>query len=572
MTREGIGYRKPFSLPIFGKETVPNYCYPREELAAEPIFPYFVMDGGAYHLCYDVVGTTDSDRLLEMTMDGSLFRIFENGGEYRWEKSFAYTAGTGFTPKYEWQIWPQRLYMTIPVAHAFLRTGEVRYAEKWLEIVRGWDENHPYQAADFAVDKLKTDLVWRDMQVAWRTLALLHGLFMLQDAPFTEEDMRYLYGFVKLHADHLLNEAKDRLEKREAQNHVLQIGVALVMAGCLFPEWENAEEYIDAGRRTVEMNMRGAVFSDGGSNEDCPSYNHFIARLYLETYLLLKNNGLAGIEGLEESIRNQYAWIFQCLSPSGRALRFSDSYAMDGAADLKRVGRLFDLRLPETQESCLFPDSRVAVLRKGPLMLAVDAMEIPAGHIHYDVGHQHTGRPEIVLFCGKTPVLVEAGCSNYDRWEFYHRLSWMQSHNVLYCPDFRDRDCTLILSDIEAFDAEAGTVTMSGHVECGDVSYDWERTVCMTEDSVTVTDTADASAPIRWRLHWLMSRQDLQEGETLRVLNEEWEMEMDPGRPYSVILLPVMNEDNKIDYAPTAEVDGFGTHFENVTGFRFRMR
>ena len=69
------------------------------------------------------------------------------------------------------------------------------------------------------------------MQVAWRTLSLLHGAFMLDGAPFSADDWRYLCAFIRLHADHLLEESKDRLERQHAQNHVLQIGVALIMAG-----------------------------------------------------------------------------------------------------------------------------------------------------------------------------------------------------------------------------------------------------------------------------------------------------------------------------------------------------
>ena len=38
----------------------------------------------------------------------------------------------------------------------------------------------------YHIHYLRTDMTWRDMQVAWRTMSLLHGLFMLQDAPFTD--------------------------------------------------------------------------------------------------------------------------------------------------------------------------------------------------------------------------------------------------------------------------------------------------------------------------------------------------------------------------------------------------
>jgi hypothetical protein len=55
-----------------------------------------------------------------------------------------------------------------------------------------------------------------------------------------------------------------------------------MFAAVMFPESENASEMLKIGRDTVEMNLRNAVFADGGSDEDSPSYNNFIARLYLE--------------------------------------------------------------------------------------------------------------------------------------------------------------------------------------------------------------------------------------------------------------------------------------------------
>ena len=49
MIQTGTEYRKPYGKEVFGRETVSHYAYPREKLIAEPIFPYLVLDGGAYH-------------------------------------------------------------------------------------------------------------------------------------------------------------------------------------------------------------------------------------------------------------------------------------------------------------------------------------------------------------------------------------------------------------------------------------------------------------------------------------------------------------------------------------------
>ncbi len=250
--------------------------------------------------------------------------------------------------------------MTIPVAHAFVRTGEEKYARTRLTIVKEWDKAHHYQPFDPNIHYINTDMVWRDMQVAWRAMSLLHGVFMLEDAPFTKDEWLYIYNFIELHVNHLHEEALDRIAKNHAQNHVLQIGVALIMASAMFPEFRNASESLKIGIDTVRMNMQ-AIYPDGGSNEDSPSYSHFIARLYLEAYLQLKNNSFGEIEGLYESIVRQYKWIFHMSSPKGEALQISDSYVMDSLADLKRARDLIPIEFDEERRSIFLKPSGAAV-------------------------------------------------------------------------------------------------------------------------------------------------------------------------------------------------------------------
>lgn len=568
MEKTGIIYRKQFAREIFGIELDSRCAYPREKLISEPIFPYFVLDGGAFHFAHDNFGTVDSDKLLPKIMDGSLMEIFrvKNGGEYNWERSFEYTGDTGFRKKYEWQIWPQRLYMTIPIAHAYLRTGDRIYADRWLEIVRGWSAAHPYQRFDPSVHYITTDMVWRDMQVAWRTLSILHGLFMLQDAPFSESDWKWLYDFVKLHADHLVSESKDAISKNYSQNHVLQKGVALIMAGVMFPELGEAEDYLKYGSETVEMNMNGAIYHDGGSNEDSPSYSHFIARLYLEAYLLLKNNNKPMINGLERSVARQYEWLWHFMAPNGRALRISDSYAMDAKADLRRVSELFPLEFDKTEADRLFPDSRAAVMRRGDITLFADSME-------YLKGHQHAGRPQLLLYYREDPILVDAGCCSYDRWEFYLPLMTASYHNVVYSPETDSRD-NAIDPRIVSFDPAGGTIELSCVSESAKGSYRWTRRLELTAESIRITDHAEADEGLTLRSRLFIGRHDMDSSDkkSVRFLSDDVLITVDSALPVETLLMPVMNDDNGIDYSSVLQCQMTGGSFDNVTVFRFERR
>ena len=115
MKKTGSDYIKPFAKEIFGVENVGYYPYPREELIKQPIFPYFVLDGGAFNLMNDKFGSTNGDDILELTLSGELFEIFKLKGEFNWESSFAYIKGTDFRKKYEWQIWPRDFILQFPL-------------------------------------------------------------------------------------------------------------------------------------------------------------------------------------------------------------------------------------------------------------------------------------------------------------------------------------------------------------------------------------------------------------------------------------------------------------------------
>lgn len=567
MKKTGTEFKKPYGREIFGKEQVVHYPYPRERIIPEPIFPYLVFDGGASNFANDRFGTVNSDELLRLTMSGELFSEFSSGGEFNWERSFAYTDKTDFTKKYEWQIWPQRLYMTIPVAHAFLRTGDKKYSDEWLRIIRGWDAAHPYQPFDPAIPYLQTDMTWRDMQVAWRTMSMLHGVFMLQDAPYTREDWEYIYRFIHLHTDHLYEEALDRLSKNHAQNHVLQIGVVLIMAGVMFPEFDNSEELIRIGIDTVKMNMEGSIFEDGGSNEDSPSYSHFIVRLYLETLLLLERNGRQAYPGLRESIVKQYEWIFHMSSPTGRTLPLSDSYSMDTLADLRRAEALIPLSFSRERGSRLFPNSKTGVMKVGNMTLYLDAMSfIPHGH-------QHAGRPEILLFRGDEAVLVEGGICSYDRWELYMRVRESRMHNVVFCPDL-DSEELEIDSDITLFDPHSGRVDFVSRVRMGEVSYKWERSLTLEENRLTIVDKAKSDTPIRWQSNLHLKRNDtkVKNRNTVCQLTDNYLMTLECDREIETDLVPVMNDKNKIDYAVLARVTGSGDGYGATTVITFEDR
>lgn len=562
-------FKKPFSKELYGKEFDGYYPYPAEELAKHSVFPYLILDGGSFNLMNDRFGTANGDDILKLTLNGKLFDIFRTKGEFNWEASFAYVEGTCFTKKYEWQIWPQRLYFTIPLAHKFLQTGERKYSDAWLTIIKEWDRAHPYQEFDPEVNYLDTDMVWRDMQVAWRTMSLLHGIFMLQNAPFTIEGWKYLYDFVNLHMKHLYIEAIDRLSRNYAQNHVLQIGVVLLFTVSMFPEAENVSEMTKIALDTVEMNLKNAVFDDGGSDEDSPSYSHFIARLYLESLRIIENNNFPEIKGLRESVKKQYEWLYQCMTPSGKTLSLSDSYSFDVLQDLDYVSKLIDLDFERIQKNIFYPDSNIAVFRKGEMTVFVDAVPWP-GH------HHHAGTPQIVSYYGEYPVLTDTGVCNYDRWEMYDYLHSFKAHNVVYNADFDYHECTVV-PEIESVDIKSGTMRIkTAVVNKNGMSYIWIREILVSDNKIIISDKAESKIEMPFVSRLFFKKNDVyfpkDDKQNMQLLTDSYLMTLSSKKNLSMELAPVMNEDNKVDYAVVCESKEKTKIFENKIILKFKKR
>ncbi len=561
------GYKKPYGKEIYGKEYICGYMYPEEELKKTDIFKYFVLDGGAYNYMKDIIGEVTGEGLLDMIMSGELFKLFQSGGTYKWEKSFARTEGTDFVKKYEWQCWPQRLYSLLPVAQAFLRTEDKKYSDRWLEIVKGYDEAHPYIGYDESIDRINTNMAWRDMQVSWRTMILLHSLFMLQKADFSKENWKYLYDYVYLHVKHLYLEAKNRLRKQVVQNHVLLIGTALVVSSCMFPEFDIADDCLEIGKELLILNLRG-IYKDGGSVEDSPSYSLFIARIFLEPMLMLEYNGKEPVEGLRESVLAQYRWIYQNISPCGNMPRFSNTYSIDGTQDIEIVKKLIDLDLPEKQESVLFPDSNQAIVRKGDLTLYVDAINIPDSW-----GDMHRGRPQILLYYKDRPIITDPGVYNYDRWEFYLYCMAAENHNIVFSPVINDEEMEL---HTKITDFSENYVACEAKVIYKDIEYLWTRTFDILENKIIIKDNIKSNKDIPWRSRLFFTRADSSTNEpsdtVFKQLFDDSIMKVTSEKSYSVQLLPAMNETNDMEYAIVLENYDKGTEYKNSFVIEFENR
>ena len=496
-------FKKPYIQEVYGvRAGTVRHPYDRRLFRSYPVFPLFVLDTGAFLFCQDHFGSADGDALLRAVQDRSLFAPWTHKGEFDWDFQHKQGRRSSLRNLVEKQAWIHRLYFLLPVAQRYLLTGDEAWARLWYNRFADWERKHPFEEKEYANFYKESDLVWFDMQVCWRSLVLIHSAYLLAGSKtFTRARWKRLYAAIEFGCGRLLTEAVKALSAGHGRgNHFLQKGSALLYAGICFPEFGRSAEFIETGKTVIRKMMAEEIDGDGGSVEDSPSYSHFIARQYVDAYLLMARNGVAGIEGLHDCIQKQYAWLRQMASPSRRTLQFNDACAMDADKDLEIVGRLLPLKAVKPRKSILLRTSQVGKIGNGRFDIFFDAMP------HRNFWHDHHGRPNIVIYCEGVPLVVDTGCPNYDRFlrETYMTRSW--AHNVLHIhekpeynfgEEWRQPFPEVTLSRFSA-GRDRASVTFVHRFRWDEhrLDYTWTRALRLEKRSVHILDRVESTRAI----------------------------------------------------------------------------
>lgn len=564
-------FYKPYISKLYKTELPPRYfVYSRDTLKNEPIFPYYVLDGGAFFFITDHFGDATSETLLKKTLSGELFDLLrDKNGEIDWGISYHTTEGTGLAKRHEWQSWPQRLYMLLPLAQEFLKTGEPEYAAEWMRLFRLWSDASPYEPYAPEIPHIETSMKWRDMQVGWRTMTLMHSVFLLgtkDGGAFSCGEWKFIYDFIERSLSHLVLECQNAIAADRFGNHVLQMGSVLTSAAILFGEFPRAQEYLDWGRKTVLFCHQNAIFADGGSNESSPSYSHFIARLYLEAERHCELNAYPQIPGLHESVIRQYQWLAATATRSGKNLRTSDSYSLDAHADIRRMSEVFPFAPSFEKKSVWLRDSGFVMLRNDRFELALDAMEFYGGH-------QHCGRLQPLLWIDGEEILADTGCCSYDFWDFYAWAMTAEAHSVIGCAAFPERAYRQSVRVID-FNEKLNAVTAQMTAEYEDRSYVWTRKLLLNDRELEIEDHIAASQELEFCGRWYLGRRptDLDGTHIARQLLKNGVLELTSEIPLSLDRTPAFNDRNQCSWLERLTWNRAGKNFSVATKIRLLDR
>ncbi len=562
-----------FKRPYLESEKEFHFSYDLDTLKKVNIFPYLIMDGGAYYVIKDVLGENwNGDMIAEKVMDGSFFEKWSRNGIFDWDFYQKGYANSKVEAPMEIHVWINRLYFLIPLASKFLKTGDESYTEKWYEYFCSWINAYPYERKNDSDEAVQE--IWKEMQVAWRLIGIIYCAAMLSESKFlTKEKWEIIYDFMRLHAKHLLGEGSGHIKDENAHNHVLQIGVALLYVGCLYPEFDDSEKYKQAGKRIVEIQLKRALFADGGSLEDSPSYSLFIARLYVECELLLKKNGEEGLEGLIESLQKQYEWVHQMSPESDNTLLINDSYNTSVKREIALINELIPISV-SPKKSVIFADSKCAALRNDNFELFIDAME----HTQW---HQHAGRPNFVVYYKGKPIVADSGCCGYDNHGMHQYLWGEWAHNTLCLSKQAHPDKSLKpVDNIEIInsDEKNGLIEFSVKGERENVAFSRIRKFELLNEGIKIIDTVEVDEEMNMELLTHIAALDVDFNREKRVctvnstFGEDIEISLNGDVDDCYIEYhPIVDEKTNFTYSPVLTADKKSKKAQFITEIRINQ-
>lgn len=215
--------------------------------------------------------------------------------------------------KFPWEL--SRLQWLIPVAQAYLLSGDEKYAAFVRKILEHWIENNPYAHS----------INWAcTMEVAIRLVSWV-WFFKTLGKSKAWADKTFQFNFLKilyLHGDF----TERHIEKSDINgNHYTADAAAMVFIGLFFRGSKNANRWHNEGWKILENEIMVQVFEDGVDFEASVPYHRLVQELFLYSAIYRLNLGYEVSEKYRLRLRNMVSFTKAYTKKNGSVPLWGDA-------------------------------------------------------------------------------------------------------------------------------------------------------------------------------------------------------------------------------------------------------
>ncbi|WP_127587757.1 alginate lyase family protein [Paenibacillus koleovorans] len=351
----------------------------------------------------------------------------------------------------QWQSHLGYMYFPNCLIQAYEATGEARYRDKWLAIMRDFTDRHPYGAKQLEYDphlplfaSADEDGVggegrypgyaggsWISLACAARTERWLPSLKALAAMEALDTDI-VRRMVTSLMTDHAFVMIRNR---RKYPNQRLHVAVSLITLGIVLHEFKLAPACYQIGMQRLEEYVGQSLLPDGSDLEQSFNYNTALPNNYRQLWPLIRDVPKSGLKSLKETVGLRCEFMAWIIDPLKQWPAVAKTHSNDATAKVEDWGDTFGLRKVKDIVAALegdkvaqrglplavaFPYGGYYVMRSGwsgeSAYMLFKASRIGVGHMHEDAN-------SLVLTAYGRQLLIDSGNFNYADDERSRRIN-----------------------------------------------------------------------------------------------------------------------------------------------------
>ncbi len=197
-------------------------------------------------------------------------------------------------PKRIWEL--NRHDFFIHLGKAYWINGDVRYFDKWRELIVSWVEENPYHMG----------INWESsLEMAFRSINWIWSSYFFADRLEADRELQELiFETLYLQADHISNHLSYFFSPN---THLTGEALGLLYIGRVYPAMKPAAAWVSTAVDILETELEKHILEDGGYFEMATYYHRYTIDFYLHFFLLsggVDGPGLKRREYLKKMVRH----------------------------------------------------------------------------------------------------------------------------------------------------------------------------------------------------------------------------------------------------------------------------